>query len=572
MNGRADLWRLLGILRRDRMRMLGGVGLALMAGLAAAGLMAVSGWFIAAMAMAGAAGTAINYFTPAALIRLLAILRSGGRYGERLATHDATLRGLAHLRAWLLRRLIPLAPARLVALRSAELFARLRTDVDSLEQWYLMVLVPLLVAVAGFCLVAGVLAWLLPVALWVVVPAMAATAGLVPAAIRRATRADARAGLAEATQLRGLFVDAVRGHAELVAWGQVDRHAHAIAALDATLVARRARTARWEAIGASLPGFVAQLAIGGVVACALIGTARPLLAPALLVMLVFLVLSGHELIAPLPEAVVAGQAARMAAERVFALADTPPAVTEPAQPVRLERAASVRFTGVRFRYEPAGAWVLDGLDLDIPEGARVAIVGPSGAGKTSLIRVLQKFYPIEEGTITLGGQPLQTLAGADVRHHISVIPERPTLLNRSLRDNLRLGAPGALDGDIDRAVEAAQLKGFVAGLPDGYETFLGEGGTRVSGGEARRIVIARAILQDAPILVLDEPTEGLDTRSVCELFGALETVARGRTVLLVTHRLVGLTHLIDEVVVMEAGSVRARMPLASYVSGACRVL
>ncbi len=547
--------------------MLGGFGLAVLAALAAVGLMTVSGWFIAAMALAGAAGTAINYFTPAALIRLCAILRTGGRYGERLATHDAALRGLARLRGWLLRRLIPLSPARLAGLRSAELFARLRADIDVLEQWYLVVLVPGGVALVGTGLLIAAFAWWLPVALLVVVPAVCMAALAVPALLRQRTREDAAAVVQETALVRGHLIDAVRGHAELLAWGADAAQAHQIMQCDAQATARRLRMARHEALGASLSPLIAQIAVLGVIGCAYPVVMHGHLAPAFLVMLVLLLLAGYELMAPLPEAAIQAQTAARAAERVFALADVQPALREPPVPAVMARPPGIRFRGVALRYEKGAPLALDGVDLDIAPGARVAIVGASGAGKTSLIRALQKFYPLEKGEITFGGQPLEAVNGDDVRRQIAVIGQHPVLFNRSLRENLVLAAGDAREEEIARAVEAAQLQAFVRALPDGYGTLLGEGGVRVSGGEARRITIARALLQEAPVLILDEPTEGLDSRTAQELFTALEAASRGRTVMVVTHRLAGLARLVDEVVTMEAGHIGGRVPVSAYVGG-----
>ncbi|MDA8360713.1 MAG: ATP-binding cassette domain-containing protein, partial [Gammaproteobacteria bacterium] len=466
MSGARSIGRLLAVLRHERARMAAGVGLAVMAGLAGAGLMAVSGWFIAAMALAGAAGAAMNYYTPAALIRLFAIVRSGGRYGERLATHDATLRGLTELRTWLLRRIIPLAPARLSAVRSATLFARLRADVDALEQWYLAVLVPGAVALAGVCVASIALVWLLPLALLAVIPGLLVVALLIPYGVNAAARADARAAARAQEEVRTLCVDAVRGHAELLMWGQIARQAGALARADAVWVAHRRRLARREAFAAALPGFVAQASVAGVIVCAYAADAQRL-APALLVMLVLLVLSAYELIAPVPEAMVQGRAAHDAAGRVFALADQPPAVTEPAQSAGMTQPPAIRFAGVRLRYAEDAPWALDGVELAIRPGERVAIVGPSGAGKTSLIGALQKFYPLGEGSIEFGGQPLAALRGDDVRRQIAVIAQRPMILNRSLRDNLLLAAPKATTQERARAVQASQLEAFVAGLPQG---------------------------------------------------------------------------------------------------------
>ena len=556
------LRRLLAVLDPYRGWMFGGAALALLTALAALGLMAVSGWFIAAMALAGLSGAAINYFSPAAAIRAFAILRSGGRYGDRLATHEATLRGLSGLRAWLFRRLIPLAPARLSALRSGELFARLRADIDALEHFYLAVLVPAAVALLSLVLVLVLAFFVLPGAALVLLIGALLAGVVLPSWARRRAARDAAQAVLDAAALRGLLLDALRGHAELLAWGGVAAHAARIDALAARLDARRARIEVLQALGGGMVGLLAQLVVLGILVFGLAAVHGGTLAPPLLVMLALLALALFEVIAPLPEALAQWQATLTAAARVFALADTPPAFIEPEICASLPAAVEIVFENVHLRYADAAPWALAGVDLRLAAGARVAIVGASGAGKSSLLGALLKFYPLQQGRILLGGQPLDALQGDVLRRHIAVISQQTTLFNLSLLDNLLLAAPEATAAQIERAVSQAQLDAFVAALPRGYDTVLGEAGALVSGGEARRIAIARALLQDAPVLVLDEPTEGLDARTARDLYAALDVAARGRTLLLITHRLGGLAHLVDEVAVMAAGRIRERVPVA----------
>jgi ATP-binding cassette subfamily C protein CydC len=564
------LRRLLAVLDPYRAWMFGGAALALLTALAVLGLMAVSGWFIAAMALAGFTGAAINYFSPAAAIRAFAILRSGGRYGDRLVTHEATLRSLAGLRAWLFRRLIPLAPARLLALRSGELFARLRADIDALEHFYLAVLVPAAVALLSVALVLVLGVIVLPgAALVLLIGALLAGVVLPTWARRRAAR-DAAQAVLDAAALRGLLLDALRGHAELLAWGGVAAHAARIDALAARLDARRARIEVLQALGGGMVGLLAQLVVLGILVFGLAAVHGGTLAPPLLVMLALLALALFEVIAPLPEALAQWQATITAAARVFDLADTPPAFIEPETCASLPAAVVIAFENVHLRYADAAPWALAGVDLRLAAGARVAIVGASGAGKSSLLGALLKFYPLQQGRIMLGGQPLDALQGDVLRRHIAVISQQTTLFNLSLLDNLLLAAPEASAAQIERAVNQTQMDAFVAGLPQGYDTMLGEAGALVSGGEARRIAIARALLQDAPVLVLDEPTEGLDARTARDLYAALDIAARGRTLLLITHRLGGLAHLVDEVAVMAAGRIRERVPVAQYLQRTAR--
>ena len=558
--------RLLSVLYPQRRWMLGGAGLALLAALAAVGLMAVSGGFIAAMALAGAAGLAINYYTPAAAIRLFAIVRSAGRYGERLITHDATLRGLSRLRVWLFRRLIPLAPARLSALRSAELFARLRADVDALEHFYLAVLVPGSVALLSTTAAALVCLALLPLAAGVLLLGALLAGVLAPLWVQRRAAPDAARFVLAGAALRGLLLDALRGQAELLAWGGDAAHSRRIEALGADLDARRSRVELFEALGSALVGLCAQLTLLVVLFLALTAVHRGRLSPPLLVLLTLLVLSSFEFIAPLTEALARWSATLTSAERVFELAEREPAFREPRAAASVPSRPAIVFEGVALRYEEEGPWALEDLDLTLAPGARVAVVGPSGAGKSSLIAALLKFYPVQRGRVLLGDQPLAALDGDTLRRHIAVIAQQTVLFNQSLLENLLLAAPQASAEQIERAVSLAQLDSFVASLPQGYDTVLGEGAARVSGGEARRISIARALLQDAPVLVLDEPTEGLDAHTARGLYAALASAARERTVLLITHRLSGLAQLVDEVVILADGRVRARVPVEEYLA------
>ena len=227
----------------------------------------------------------------------------------------------------------------------------------------------------------------------------------------------------------------------------------------------------------------------------------------------------------------------------------------------------------RFFYANAGeldiALGLRSYELKVALGVdreTVALVGPSGAGKSSLVGALLKLYPLQRGRVLLDDRPLESLDGDALRRRIAVIAQQTVLFNQSLLDNLLLAAPDASAADIERAVSLAQLDPFVASLPDGYDTVLGEAGARVSGGEARRISIARALLQDAPVLVLDEPTEGLDARTARDLYSALAAAGRDRTLLLITHRLSGLARLVDEVVIMRAGRVHARVAVEEYLA------
>lgn len=557
--------RLFGLMRQQRRWMLLGLALALLSSLSGIGLLAVSGHFITSMALVGAGGAAINYYTPAALIRLLAILRTGGRYAERLVTHEATLRMLARLRVWLFGRLVPLAPAALGELRSAELFSRLRADVDALEHAYLGVLIPLLVAVLVVLVVVVISALYLPaLGLPLLLFFLFGGAWLPRWALRRG-RVPGEILVACDEAMRELVSDGLRGRAELALYGAEDAHAARLAAVAARQREAQRQLDRLEALGSAGVVLTAQLAAACSLMLGLFALRGGELGGPDMVMLVLLVPAAFEAVTPLPEAWAQLGAAFASARRVFNLADTPVPVPDSVVSSPTIHQHDLRLRNVRLRYADAGPWVLDGVDLDLPRGRRIALVGASGAGKSSLVGALSRLYPCT-GSITLGGTPLGVWRGDDLRAQIAVVEQRPYLFDTSLRDNLCLARPEASEAELEKVIQQAQLSAYVAALPQGLCTRVGEDGVRVSGGEARRIAIARALLADPPILVLDEPTEGLDAGTVSQLYAALDAAMRGRSVLLITHRLGSLVQLVDEVATMRGGRIAECVDVANYLA------
>lgn len=583
----ALFWRLMTLFRPYRRWMALGVLLSALAAIAGIGLMGLSGWFLASMGLAGVAGISMNYFTPAALIRGAAIVRTAGRYAERLINHDLTLRVLSRLRVWLFARLLPLAPAGTGFLGHSELFSRLRADVDRLEHAYLAVLLPILVAMTALPLVAAVLAFYVWQIACVSVIAVLCVAVCLPWWLARRSAAASVAMVELEARLRALTSDALSGAAELRIYGGESRQAQRIADLTAIHGRQRSKLDRLQAIGGASVVLAAQLStIASLVLGAWALHHHRIAAPEL-AMLVLLTMAQFEVVASLPEAISQLGATLVSASRVFALIDTEPAVSDPALPATLPTGAvstavpgvigaasyatattatvanatdttrlDLQFRDVHLRYRDEAPWALQGLNLDLPAGHRLAIVGPSGAGKSSVVAALLRFYPIQSGEILLAGRSLDKYAGDAVRERISVVEQRTHIFNGSVRDNLLVARPDASAEQLQAALAVAQLDRFVAGLPEGLETWVGEGGVLLSGGEARRVAIARALLADRPILILDEPTEGLDATTAQSLLTALAQLMEGRTVLLITHRLEGLATLVDQRVTLKQGRVQ----------------
>ncbi|MGN6382828.1 MAG: thiol reductant ABC exporter subunit CydC [Dyella sp.] len=556
--GRKDLRRLAALFRPYTGWMAGGCLLALAALLANVGLLAVSGHFIASMALAGAAGVVFNFFTPAALIRAFALVRTGGRYLERLVTHEATFRLLAQLRVWFYERLEPLAPARLQTLRATDLLSRIQADIDTLNQVYLRLFVPLVVAALASVVILAVMAlFSVPVALGTALLLSVAGVWLPRWLQRRGAAAGARAVQTRAA-LRNTVADALGGDAELRVYG-AQAHWHArVQAQSETLLDDQRALSGLSGLATGAVGLCANLALWWAVIAVAPAVAQGAIAPAQLAMLALFAMAAFEAVTPLPLAFQMLGEQLAAARRIFAVVDAEPAVSSPVGESPAPVDAGVVFDGVRFRYDASLPWVLDGFDLTLAPGSRTALVGASGAGKSSVLQLLARFWDCQEGRILLGGHTLGEYAPDDARRHIAVVSQDAYLFNGSVLDNLLLARPDADAEAIEAACRTARVHEVIMALPQGYDTPLGESGTRLSGGQARRLAIARALLKDAPILLLDEPTEGLDAATARALYDSLASAMAGRAVLLITHQLGPLAGLVDEVAVLDEGRIVQR--------------
>ncbi len=547
-----DLLRLLRLFRPYAGWMLGGIALSTTVVLANVGLLALAGWFIAAMAIAGLGGPGVEYFAPAAGIRALAILRTGGRYGERLVTHEATFRLIARLRAWFYEHLEPLAPARLQHYRGGDLLSRIRSDIDSLDNLYLRVIAPTVAALVSVALMVAFLT------LYSRSVALADCAGLVlagvalPLVAQRVGRAPGRRAVALRSDLRAATADTVRGLGELVVCRADARRRELVSRLGTDLVAAGRRQAMLGAIGAALSGLGAHLTMWVALVLAIPLVAGTILPGPDLAMIALFVLASFEAVAALPLAFGTLGETLAAARRIFEIVDAVPAVTEPAVPAAAPTRFDLRIEGLRMRYADDAPWALDGVDLVIPQGGSLGIVGPSGSGKTSLLNVVLRFWDYQEGRVTIGDVSLRALGGENVRGLCTVVAQGTHLFNTSVRANLLLARPGASDADLHGALRDAALLNEILAMPDGLDTVVGETGTRLSGGQARRLAIARAFLKNAPLLILDEPTEGLDPASEHLVLEALAILMRGKTTVLITHHRQAL-QLVDAVVALSRG-------------------
>lgn len=553
------LWPLL---RRRAGWLLVSLALALVTLVAGLGLLAVSGWLLAGAALAGLAATvSFELFRPAALVRLCALSRTGGRYGERVVSHEATFRLLADLRVWFYARLAPLAPGSLQGFRSGELLNRLVADIQSLDNLFLRVLAP---SVSAVCIGAG-LYWLLGQWSWwwanAVVGCMTLAGVAVPALAARLGASSGAALSEELGRLRAELVETLQGLAEVLVYGAGEHRLQALAERELRYLALQRQMNRLQAGSAALQTLLSGLALW---AALFIGTelvATGHLTGPLLAGLALTVLAAFEAVQPLPLAYQFLGQTRASARRLREVLDTPPTVVFPAHSARLPTHFELMLRGVSFAYRPGEPPVLRDLDLCVPAGGRLAVMGPSGAGKSTLAQLLVRFFDPTSGMIHLGGVDLSSFAETDLRRLVGMVSQRSHLFSASVRDNLLMARPDATEKALWQALEGARLADTVAALPAGLDTWLGESGMRLSGGQIRRLVVARMLLRDPPILILDEPTEGLDAATADELLAALDTLMTGRTVILISHRLQDLV-AVERLALLEEGRLLGEGPVA----------
>lgn len=519
------------------------------------GLLGASGFLIARAAEhPGVTALTIAVVT----VRALGVSRGVFRYLERLTAHDVAFRVLGDVRVRIYRRLAQLAPAGLRPLRSGDLLARLVSDVDSTQDLFVRGVVPVVAAaLAGGGAVAACAFLLAPAAGTLAVGLLVAGA-LLPALSAVSARAAGHRTARARGAVSARVVDALAGSAELHVFGAQDRALAAVAEADAELTAQSRRGALVQAAGTALASLAAGLTVWAVLLLGVAAVEDGTLGRVPLAVLALTALAAFEATNALPAAAAQLAETRAGAARILDVLDAPDPVAEPPSPAPPpEPPLTVRMRDVRARYTPDGSLVLDGLDLDLTPGKRVALVGPSGAGKSTVAALLLRSLDPAGGTVTLNGTDVTAFAPDQVRRLIGGCPQDPHIFDATVRDNLKLARPQATDAELADAAARARLLPWIESLSDGWGTHVGARGARMSGGERRRLALARALLADPALMILDEPTAHLDRPTAAALTADLLRATRGRTTLLITHDLTGLEE-IDEIVVLDAGRVVQR--------------
>jgi ATP-binding cassette, subfamily C, bacterial CydC len=540
----ATLGRLLGLADAPRPRAALAAVLGALTVILGAGLMATAGYLIS---RASERPAVLSLTVAIVGVRFFGLSRPLTRYLERLASHDLALRVLGRVRVQVFREIEPLAPAQLEGYRHGDLLARMVADVDALQNLHLRAVGPPLVALLAGAVVVGVAAAFLPAAGVVLAVGLVAGGVVVPALAGWLGRRGGRRQAAARGELSAELVEVLRAAPELVAYGGAGEAQARLRAADGALVrlAHRDALVGGLADGAGLA--VVGATVAGVLAVAVHASADGHLDRTLVAMLALLALASFEAVQPLAAAARELSVTLAAGSRVLELADRQAAVADPAAPLPAPTwPFAVALEDVRARYAPGERAALDGVSLRLEPGCRVALVGPSGAGKTTVVNLLLRFLDPEAGRVTLAGRDLRDYRQEDVRRAIAVAGQDSHLFSASIRENVCLARPGASDEDVEAALRQARLWSWVAGLPDGLDTAVGEEGRELSGGQRQRLVLARALLVDAPVLVLDEPTAHLDPPTARALVDDVFAAAGDRSVLLITHRAEGLD-LVEEI-------------------------
>ena len=491
-------------------------------------------------------------------VRFFGITRGIFRYLERLVSHNVTFRLLAKLRVWFYEKLEPLAPARLMEYKSGDLLARVIGDVETLENFYVRVISPSLTAFVIMIGVSIFFASFYPTIAFVLIFFFLTLGVILPLISQLVSRTAGQRLITQRADIQTQLVDGIQGLADLLAFGRGKDRADMIASTGKDYGATQKRMARISGVHFALVTLLTNFGLWLVLFLVIPQVTAGNIKGVMLGTFALMTFASFEAVNPLPLAAQTWNSSREAAKRLFEVVDIEPMVSDK---VYGELSPStnneLRITDLTFSYPNTITPALEHATFDLRPGTSIAIVGPSGAGKSTIANLLFRFWEYETGEIRLGGESLKSLNQVEVRKRCAFVSQNSYFFNTSIRENLRIARPSASQEEMESVAKSAQIHELIAGFPKGYDTYIGEHGLRLSGGERQRLAIARALLKDAPILILDEPTANLDPITEKQVLDTLFGIMHGKTSLLMTHRLVGLENM-DEIIVMEHGRILER--------------
>ncbi|MDG3087975.1 cysteine/glutathione ABC transporter ATP-binding protein/permease CydC [Vibrio hannami] len=520
---------------------------------ASIGLLTLSGWFISAAAVAGLtiARETFNYMLPGGGVRGFAMARTAGRWGERVVSHNETFKLLTDLRIFFFKKLAPLVPGRISGIRDGDLLNRLVADVDAMDHVYLRLVNPVIVGTLGIITLTAFLSWL-DLALGLTLGGVLAVLLFVwPVVFYKLGKNNGSELTLNKSELRVSSLDWLQGHSELVLFGAEERYRNAILEAQKKLLSN-------QFVNANLTGMASallMLANGWILTLMLwlaadgIGGNQP---DPLIALFAFATMASFELLMPIAGAFQHLGQTLTSARRLNEIINAEPDVVFPEQGELASGEHNIEFTDIEFSYPDSDSKAINGVNLSVKSGTKLAILGQTGSGKSTLLQLLCRYWDVQKGEISIAGKPIKEISESVLRESISVVSQRVDVLNGSLRDNLLMAKPDASDSELNDVLKQVGLEKL---LDDkGLDEWLGDGGRQLSGGEKRRIGIARAIIHNAPILLLDEPTEGLDKKTENQIMALFDQHFENKTVLFITHRLVNLEKM-DNICLIENGKI-----------------
>ncbi len=530
-----------------------GILLAFITLFASIGLLTLSGWFISASAVAGLtiARKTFNYMLPGGGVRGLAMTRTAGRWGERVVSHNATFKLLTELRVFFFKKLAPLIPGRVANLRDGDLLNRIIADIDAMDHVYLRLISPVVVGSLGIITLTFFLTWFDPVAGLTLGTILGLLLITWPAIFYKLGKKNGQELTAHKSDLRVAALDWLQGHSELVLFGAEPHYRHTILKSQSSLLSNQYVNAKLTGMANALLTLANGLALTLILWLVADGiggkTPDPMVA-----MFAFATMASFELLMPIATAFQHLGQTLTSARRLNDVIMATPEVIFPQDGNIATAKFDIHMQDISFCYPNSDKLIINNFSLDIPYGSKVALLGQTGSGKSTLIQLLCRYWDVSQGTISIGSTPLTAISETNLRQAISVVSQRVDILCGTLRDNLIMAKPDVSDEEIKAILIEVGLETLLENK--GLDAWLGDGGRQLSGGEKRRVGIARAILHNAPIVLLDEPTEGLDKKTEKQIMSLFEKYFATKTVLFITHRLVGLEKM-DNICLIEEGRI-----------------
>ncbi|MDC9588969.1 cysteine/glutathione ABC transporter ATP-binding protein/permease CydC [Xenorhabdus sp. XENO-10] len=536
-----------------------GMILAIVTLLASIGLLTLSGWFLAGTALAGFAGLyTFNYMLPAAGVRGAAIFRTAGRYGERLVSHDATFRVLAHLRVFAFQKILPLSPGGIARFRQGELLNRLVADVETLDHLYLRVISPVLAAFVVILVLTFGLGFLDITLAYTIGSIMLGLLLILPFVFYHAGKPYGRNITQQRGQYRTLLTSALQGQAELSVFGALKRFRQSMTEVENDWLKSQQKQADLTGLSQAIMIFSTGMTVTLILWLAAAGigeidVGENSQAGALIALFTFCTLAAFEALGPVTVAFQHMGQVISSATRVSQLMHQKPEVTFPSHGPQANNELSLEIKNVDFTYPDQPLPVLKNISLSLTSGEHIALLGKTGCGKSTLLQLLTRAWDIDSGEIQLNQHPISHYDETTLRSMMSIVPQRIHVFSHTLRENLLLAKPDANDDELATVLQQVGLE-YLLDTDKKLNCWVGEGGRQLSGGEQRRLGIARALLHNAPLMLLDEPTEGLDADTEQQILSLLRRSCQHKTLIIVTHRLTGLQYM-DRICVMDGGRI-----------------